>query len=61
MLAFGPTRLRKLVEGVSQAEIQGACDGWELISVADADIAGLGRPMNRTSPTWYRLRRMVVE
>lgn len=57
MLAFGPTRLRRLVEGVSQAEIQAAYDGWDLISLDDADTAGLGWPMNTTSPKWYRLGR----
>ena len=57
MLAFGTTRLRRLVGGVSQAEIEAACRDWELIALDSADTTGLGWPMNRTSPHWYRLRR----
>ncbi|MFC7878367.1 class I SAM-dependent methyltransferase [Isoptericola sp. NPDC057391] len=55
MLAFGPSRWRRLVEGVSEAEITGAFDTWDLLDVRDADTAGLGFPMNRTAPRWYRL------
>ena len=55
MLAFGPSRWRRLVEGVSEEEITGAFDAWHLLDVRDADTAGLGFPMNRTSPRWYRL------
>ncbi|MDA0564480.1 class I SAM-dependent methyltransferase [Streptomonospora sp. S1-112] len=57
MLAFGPSRYRGLVEGVSQAEVEAAFPGWDLREVEDADTAGLGWPMNRTSPKWYRFRR----
>jgi SAM-dependent methyltransferase len=57
MLAFGPTRLRSLLGGVSQAEVEAAFAEWELLDVRPADTAGLGWPMNRTSPQWYRLRR----
>jgi SAM-dependent methyltransferase len=57
MLAFGPTRLRSLVGGVSQTEVEAAFPQWALIAVEPADTAGLGWPMNRTSPLWYRLRR----
>ena len=57
MLAFGPTRLRRFVEGISQAEVEAAFPAWEILSVDDADTAGLGWPMNTTSPKWYRLRR----
>lgn len=55
-LSFGPTRLRSLVEGVSQAEVEQAFPDWELLSVDAAGTASLGWPMNRTSPQWYRLR-----
>ncbi|TDQ54776.1 class I SAM-dependent methyltransferase [Actinorugispora endophytica] len=57
LLAFGPSRYRRLVEGVSQAEVEAAFPGWELLSAEDADTAGLGWPMNQTSPKWYRFRR----
>lgn len=57
MLAFGATRLRSLIGGVTQAEVEAAFPGWDLLAVDDADTAGLGWPMNRTEPKWYRLRR----
>lgn len=56
MLAFGPTWMRRLVEGVSQPEVVAAFPGWDLIDVRPADTRGLGWPMNRTSPQWYRLQ-----
>ncbi|MEO6715548.1 MAG: hypothetical protein ABIM89_19275 [Mycobacteriales bacterium] len=57
MLAFGPTRMRSVVEGVSRAEVEAAFPRWEMLSVEPADTAGLGWPLNRTAPQWYRLRR----
>jgi SAM-dependent methyltransferase len=57
MLAFGPSRYRRLVGGVSQGEVEAAFPGWTLLTTEPADTAGLGWPMNRTAPQWYRLRR----
>jgi SAM-dependent methyltransferase len=57
MLAFGPSRYRRLVEGVSQPEVEAAFPEWDLLATKEAVTAGLGWPMNRTSPRWYRLRR----
>lgn len=57
MLAFQPTRLRTLLEGVSKEEVEAALPGWTMLSVEPAETAGLGWPMNRTAPQWYRLRR----
>ncbi len=57
MLAFGPSRYRLLVGGVSQNEVEAAFPSWEMLTVEPADTAGLGWPMNRTAPHWYRLRR----
>jgi Methyltransferase domain len=59
MLAFGPTRMRSLVGGVSQEEVQAAFPGWDMLAVEPADTAGLGWPMNKTAPQWYRLRRQA--
>jgi hypothetical protein len=42
---------------VSQSEVRAAFIGWEMLTVEPADTAGLGWPMNRTAPQWYRLRR----
>ena len=57
MLAFGPTRLRSLLEGVSQEDVERAFPAWDLLSVDPAQTRGLGWPMNRSRPQWYRLRR----
>jgi SAM-dependent methyltransferase len=57
LLAFGPTRFRSLAGGVSGAEVAAAFPGWDMLTVEAADTAGLGWPMNRTAPQWYRLRR----
>ncbi|WP_226924769.1 class I SAM-dependent methyltransferase [Georgenia satyanarayanai] len=56
MLAFGPTWFRRLAGGVSEAEVVAAFPRWELLAVDPAETAGLGFPMNRTRPQWYRLR-----
>jgi SAM-dependent methyltransferase len=57
MLAFQPTRMRSLAGGVSRAEVEAAFPGWEMLSVEPAQTAGLGWPMNKTAPQWYRLRQ----
>ena len=57
MMAFGPSRMRARVGGVSQAEVEDAFPEWELLAVDPAQTKGLGWPMNRTSPQWYRLCR----
>jgi hypothetical protein len=59
MLAFQPTSMRSLAGGVSKADVEAAFPGWEMLSVEPADTAGLGWPMNKTSPQWYRLRRQT--
>ncbi|MEW2354660.1 class I SAM-dependent methyltransferase [Spirillospora sp. NPDC029432] len=56
MLAFGVTRLRARMGGVSQAEVEAAFPDWEMLDVRPAETAGLGWPMNRSSPRWYRMR-----
>ncbi|BBG01707.1 MULTISPECIES: class I SAM-dependent methyltransferase [Pseudonocardia] len=56
LLAFGPNRLRSVIGGVSRAEVEEALDAWDLVRVEPAETAGLGWPMNRTSPCWYRFR-----
>ena len=57
MLSFGLGRWRWLVEGASQEEVETAFAGWEMLVSKPADTAGLGWPMNKTAPRWYRLRR----
>jgi len=60
MFAFGPSRYQRLVEGVSRDEVEAAFPAWEMLAVEAAETAGLGWPMNRTAPQWYRLRRRTV-
>src|SRR5262249_29888821 len=57
LLSFGRSRWRWLVEGASREEAQAAFAGWQMLTVEAADTAGLGWPMNKTAPQWYRLRR----
>jgi SAM-dependent methyltransferase len=57
MLAFGPSRIRSVVGGVSRADVEAAFPGWEMLSGEPADTRGLGWPLNKTAPRWYRLRR----
>lgn len=57
MLAFSPSRYKRLVEGVAQAEIEAALPEWDLVHVEDADTDRMGWPMNKTAPKWYRFRR----
>ncbi|HTE74236.1 MAG TPA: class I SAM-dependent methyltransferase [Actinomycetes bacterium] len=56
MLEFGATLMRSVTGGVTQAEVEQAFPGWELLSVEAASTASLGWPLDRTSPQWYRLR-----
>lgn len=55
-LQFGDSRYRKHVGGVTQDEITESLPAWELLTTDDAETRGLGWPMNRTSPTWYRFQ-----
>ncbi len=57
MLAFQPTNMRSAAGGVSEADVEAAFPGWEMLSVEPADTTGLGWPLNKTAPQWYRLRR----
>jgi SAM-dependent methyltransferase len=57
MLAFGPSPFRRFIDGVSRGEVEAAFPGWEMLAVDAGDTAGLGWPMSRTAPQWYRMRR----
>jgi len=54
MLEFGPVRFPPRMESVSQPELEETFSAWDLVAVEPAPLAGLGWPMNRTSPQWYR-------
>jgi SAM-dependent methyltransferase len=57
MLAFQPTGMRSIAGGVSRTEVEAAFPDWEMLSVEPAHTTGLGWPLNKTAPQWYRLRR----
>jgi SAM-dependent methyltransferase len=57
LLSFGPGRWRRLIGGASQQEVETAFAGWQMLAAESAGTAGLGWPMNKTAPRWYRLRR----
>jgi hypothetical protein len=61
MLCFGRTRARSMVGGVSRDDVEKAFVRWETITVEPADTVGLGWPMNRTKPQWYRLRLRATD
>lgn len=58
MLAFAPNRLPVLPGGAAASEIEEAYAGWELVSTEPADTSGMPGPMQKTSPSWYRLRKV---
>ncbi len=55
MLAFETTSMRSMVGGVSPVDVGQAFAAWQMLSVDRAETAGLGWPLNRTRPNWYRL------
>jgi SAM-dependent methyltransferase len=57
MLAFQPTALPLVPDGVARSDVEAAFSGWELLTVEPADTAGMPGPLKRTSPQWYRLRK----
>lgn len=60
MLEFQATSVRSVVGGVTRAEVEAAFPGWEMLSVEPADTSGLGWPLKKTAPLWYRLRRQTA-
>lgn len=60
LLAFQPTRAGSMVGGMSRADVENAFPRWKMLSVEPADTAGLGWPLTRTAPQWYRLRRQDI-
>ena len=57
MLEFDATRMRSVVGGVTRAEVESAFPGWEMLWAERADTTGLGWPLAKTAPQWYRFRR----
>jgi SAM-dependent methyltransferase len=59
MLEFQASSMRSVVGGVTRADVEAAFPGWEMLSVEPADTTGVGWPLNKTAPQWYRLRRQA--
>jgi SAM-dependent methyltransferase len=57
LLAFQPTRIRTATGAASRSDVETAFPGWEMLSVEPANTAGLGWPLTRTAPQWFRLLR----
>jgi SAM-dependent methyltransferase len=57
MLAFQPVGVLAHAGAATRAQVEAALPDWFLLSVEPGDTSGLGWPLNRTSPQWYRLRR----
>lgn len=58
MMAFSrPTPIGSFVKGVSPDHVQAAFPDWDMLSVEDAETAGMDWPMSRMQPHWLRLRR----
>lgn len=60
MLAFGPSRFQGSIGGVSRQDIEGAFPNWRTTHTEAAPLTGLGWPMNRTAPHWYRLELITA-
>ena len=58
VLAFQPTKIRLATGAASRTDVETAFPGWEMLSVDPANTAGLGWPLTRTAPQWFRLRRL---
>lgn len=56
ILAFQPTGPIARAGSATQADVEAAFTAWTLLSAEPAETKGLGWPLNRTSPQWYRLR-----
>ncbi|MCU1537619.1 MAG: class SAM-dependent methyltransferase [Humibacillus sp.] len=59
LLAFSPTSLPFVPDGVDRASVEEAFDGWTLLGTEPADTAGMPAPLRRTAPQWYRLRAVA--
>lgn len=55
MMEFQPRPLLGALGGVTETEVLSAFPEWRLLSVERAVTAGLGWPMSRLAPHWYRL------
>lgn len=55
MLEFGLVGVGPVVGGTSRDRVVTSFPAWTLVSVEPADPRGLGWPLSRTSPQWYRL------
>ena len=57
VLGFQPAGLPFVPRGVTRADVEAAFTGWDLVSVDAADTSGMPKPLKKTQPQWYRLRK----
>lgn len=56
ILAFGPTLFHRLTEGVTHEQVVTGFPNWRPLSTEPAVTRGLGWPLNRSHPAWYRFQ-----
>jgi SAM-dependent methyltransferase len=59
ILAFQPISIRFVAGGVTRTDVEAAFPDWGMLSVEPAETTGLGWPLTKTAPQWYRLRRQA--
>jgi len=57
MYAMAPGRRGPLPRGMSRGDVEATYPGWKVIDEEAFDVSGLPRPMRKSNPRWYRLRR----
>lgn len=55
MLQFGLSGVGPVVGGASRDRVEAAFPEWQVLSDEPAELRGLGWPLNRTEPRWFRL------
>lgn len=55
MLQFGLAGVGAVVGGVSREQVEAAFPEWRVLSDEPAETRGLGWPLTRTDPRWFRL------
>jgi SAM-dependent methyltransferase len=58
LLAFRPGRRPVLPRGADGSDVSRALPGWTILQTVAADTTGMPKPLKRTAPQWFRLRRV---
>jgi SAM-dependent methyltransferase len=57
MYAMAPGRRGPLPRGMSRNDVEATYPAWSVIDGEAFDVSGTPRPMRKSNPRWYRLRR----